>query len=326
MQFAERLQFDSVMLTTGSIAGRLRHEFQRFAPDFACFVHLFEPGARADLTEIFRDYMEIASVYDLPMLVSAPTWRAHPDGLARQGFDAPGDLARINGDAIALLQDLRRELALEDNIYIAGVIGPRFDGDESSFNWDAAAAEDYHLPQAQVLAASGVDLLCARGFAGAGELLGVARAAAATGLPYVLAPAINARGQLRDGSLLTETVARVDVEVSCPPLHFFIDCTHPSHVLAAIDSTAWPASKRVLGLYGSASSLSPEQPENRGRPDTGDPESFADCMVDLHGRGFKVLGGCRGTGVAHIRALAQRFAAGGIEAKVSSLASRQSQY
>ena len=323
MQFAERLKSARVFLAEGAIATRLIYEFKRETPDFAQFIHLFDPAARADLVEIFRSYMKIAAEYDLPMLVSAPTWRAHPEGLARQGFAAPGDLARVNGDAVAVVQELRRELGLEHNVYIAGVIGPRFDGYDPSGAPDAATAEAYHLPQAQVLAASGVDLLSARTFASLEELLGVARAFAATGLPYVLAPVVDAHGNLRDGTPLTEAVARIDAEVSCPPLHFFIGCVHPAHVVAAAEGRAWPASQRVLGLHGNASSLPPEELDRLDHLDAGDSEDFADFMVELHGRGVKLLGGCCGTGVAHIRAVARRFAASGPEAKAASLASRR---
>jgi S-methylmethionine-dependent homocysteine/selenocysteine methylase len=310
MEFAERLKSEPVFLAEGAIGTRLIYEFKRETPDFAQFVHLFDPASRADMIEIFRSYMEIAAEYDLPMLVSAPTWRAHPEGLARQGFDAPGDLVRVNNDAVAMVQGLRRELGLEHNVYIAGVIGPRFDGYDPSGAPDAATAEAYHLPQARVLAAAGVDVLSARTFTSMGELLGIARAFAATGLPYVLAPVINADGHLRDGTPLDEAVARIDAEVSRPPLHFFIGCVHPAHVVAAADGMSWPISDRVHGLHGNASDLSHDQLDKLDHLDAGDSEDFADRMVELHGRGVKLLGGCCGTGVAHIRAVARRFAAG----------------
>lgn len=322
MEFAERLKSEPVFLAEGAIGTRLIYEFKREMPDFAEFIHLYDPAGRADLIAIYRSYMEIAAEYDLPMLVSAITWRAHPEGLARQGFDAPGDLARVNGDAVAIIRDLRRELRLEHNIYIAGVIGPRFDGYDPAGAPDAATAEAYHLPQAQVLAASGVDVLSARTFTSMGELLGVARAFAATGLPYVLAPVIDAGGHLRDGTPLAEAVARIDAEVRRPPLHFFIGCVHPAHIVAAANGMSWPASDRVHGLHGNASALSHDELDKLDHLDTGDPEDFADRMVDLHGRGVKLLGGCCGTDVAHIRAVARRFTSGRPATKISSSTTR----
>ncbi|MET1028623.1 MAG: homocysteine S-methyltransferase family protein [Dongiaceae bacterium] len=307
MNFVERLQAESVILTEGALGTRLIYEFQRPTPDNAHFMHLFDAGGRADLTTLYRSYLEIAAEYDLPMLVGTPTWRAHPDALARHGFDGVCDLRRVNGEAVAFLQDLRRQLGLEGKVYIAGVIGPRIDGYDPDGAPDAATAEAYHLPQARALAEAGVDLLSARTFPGAPELLGVSRAFAATDLPYVLVPVIDAAGRMRDGTLLADAVRLIDAKVRRPPLHFFIGCVHPSHVAEAATTAAWPNDRRVMGLHGNASSRSPEELDRLDRLDEGEPEAFADLMVGLHARGVKVLGGCCGTSVAHIRALARRL-------------------
>jgi S-methylmethionine-dependent homocysteine/selenocysteine methylase len=309
MHIADRLKSAPVILTEGALVTRLIYEFHQPTPDFAAFVHLFDAGGRAALTAIYRSYMEIAAEYDLPMLVTTPTWRAHPEGLARQGFTAPGDLARVNGEAVAFLQDMRRDLGLEDKVIIAGVIGPRIDGYDPSGAPDATAAEAYHLPQARVLAGLGVDLLYAPTFASVEELLGVSRAFATTGLSYFVAPVIDAGGRLRDGTFLADAVTRIDADAGRPPLHFLIGCVHPTHFAEAAMTTAWPNSNRVVGLQANASSLPPEELEKLRHLDEGEPEAFADLMADLHARGLKVLGGCCGTGVEHIRALARRLSA-----------------
>ena len=112
------------MLTDGGIETRLIYEFHRPLPDFASFPPLFDPAGRAALAAIYRSYMKVAAEHDLPMQIGTPTWRAHPEGLARQGFAAAGDLARVNGEAVAFLQDVR-DLGLLDKAFIAGVIGPQ---------------------------------------------------------------------------------------------------------------------------------------------------------------------------------------------------------
>src|SRR5882757_2857959 len=173
--FADRLKAAPVMLTDGGIETRLIYEFNRPLPDFASFLPLFDREGRRALAAIYRSYMEVAADHDLPMQIGTPTWRAHPEGLARQGFAAAGDLARVNGEAVTFLADMRRDLGLDGQVFIAGVIGPRRDGYDPHGAPDAAEAETYHTPQVRVLAGLGVDLLYAPTFASTEELLGVAR-------------------------------------------------------------------------------------------------------------------------------------------------------
>src|SRR5258708_31370663 len=94
----------------GGTGTRLIYEFTRPLPGFASFLPLFDREGRRALAAIYRSYMEVAADHDLPMQIGTPTWRAHPEGLARQGFTAAGDLARINGEAAAVLADMRRDL------------------------------------------------------------------------------------------------------------------------------------------------------------------------------------------------------------------------
>lgn len=309
MNFAERLKSAPVFLTEGAIVTRLVYEFDLPTPESAAFVHLFSDRGRKGLAEIYRSYMEIASEYGLPMQVSTPTWRSHPEALARLGYSNPGDLASVNREAVAFVQQIRREMGLEDDIYVAGVVGPRVDGYDAADAPDAASSEDYHRPQTRELAAAGADLLYAPTFPGAGELLGVARALASTGLPYVLAPVIDASGHLPDGTSMMDVVALIDANAARPPEHFIVGCVHPTHFATAATTMSWPKSTRVQGLQGNASGLPPEELERLNRADGESPEAFADLMAALHARGMKVLGGCCGTSEAHIRAVASRFAA-----------------
>jgi homocysteine S-methyltransferase len=310
MEFLERVQTAPAILTEGAIVTRLVYEFGLSVPDSASFVQLFQDDGRRALTAVYKSYMAIAAQYNLPMQVGTATWRAHPDGLVKQGFVAPSDLKTVNQEAVVFLQDLRRSLQLEGTVYIAGVIGPRVDGYDAA---GAPAADDayaYHAAQTEVLAGSGVDVLYAPTFASTEELIGLSRACAATALPYVLAPVINADGYLPDGVSFADAVARIDASVARPPMHFQVGCVHPDHYLDASTHTTWPGSARVLGLQANASALPPEELEKLSHAAGDDPEAFAQHMTTLHRRGARILGGCCGTSEAHIRALARRLAAG----------------
>jgi S-methylmethionine-dependent homocysteine/selenocysteine methylase len=311
--FAEAMRQAPVMLTDGGIETRLIYQDHLTLPDFASFLPLFDASARGAIEALYRSYFDIAADTGLPMQISTPTWRAHPEGLARQGFTVPSDLHRVNAAAVALLRDLRAALGLQGQVFIAGVIGPRRDGYDPHDAPDAGAARDYHGPQAACLAGLGVDLLYAPTFASADELRGVAAAMAATGLPYALAPVIDADGVLLDGTPLTDAIGRIDAAVAPRPLHYLIGCVHPTtfrkarqHHPKLPDSVAG----RVVGLKANASNLPPDLLDKLDHLEEGRPEDFADLMLGLHRNyGLRVLGGCCGTDDRHIRAIASRLVA-----------------
>lgn len=309
-----------VWLADGGLETQLIYGHGIALPEFAAFLTMYRTGEREVLAGIYRAYLDIAARSGLPLQIGTPTWRAHRACLTRQGFSAPGDVARVNADAVTLLQDLRQAAGLEDQVVIAGVIGPQGDGYDPTHAPDRDAAHAYHREQAEILAAAGVDLLYAPTFASAAEMEGVARAMAATGLPYVLAPVIDPQGRLLDLSPLTDAIARIDAEVVPPPAYFMVGCTHPSRFRAAQEAGVLPATTaapewvagalgpRVVGLKANASARPPEELVALDQLDAGDPHAFAADMMGLR-RDYRlrVLGGCCGTDHRHIAALAERL-------------------
>jgi S-methylmethionine-dependent homocysteine/selenocysteine methylase len=92
----ETYRGDSVVLTDGGIETRLIYEFGCSLPEFASFLALLEPKARAALSTIYRSYLAVAREFGMTMQLGTPTWRAHPECLARLGFGAPGDVERVS--------------------------------------------------------------------------------------------------------------------------------------------------------------------------------------------------------------------------------------
>ncbi len=304
-----------VWLADGGLETQLIYGHGIALPEFAAYLTLYREGEREVLASIYRSYLDIAARSGLPMQVGTPTWRANRACLARQGFAAPGDVARVNADAVALLMDLRRAAGLEAQVVIAGVIGPQGDGYDPTYAPDCAAARAYHQEQADSLAAAGVDLLYAPTFPSVAEMEGVARAMAAAGLPYVLAPVIDPQGRLLDGSAFADAIARIDAAVAPPPAYFMVGCTHATRFRAAQDSSGGATSAgalgpRVMGLKANASAKPPEELVALTTLDAGEPEAFATDMMNLR-RNYRlrVLGGCCGTDARHIAALADRLRA-----------------
>src|SRR5260221_9685809 len=125
ISLAERYGGNAVILTDGGIETRLIYEFGCALPEFASFLALFEPKARAALETIYRSYLAIAREFALPMQLGTPSWRAHPECLARLGFAAPGDVARVNAAAVGFLRELRDEAGVAGSVAIPRAIGPR---------------------------------------------------------------------------------------------------------------------------------------------------------------------------------------------------------
>ena len=61
------------------------------------------------------------------------------------------------------------------------------------------------------------------------EAVGIARAAAAIGVPVVISFTAETDGRLPSGQTLGAAVAQVDAEPQSAPLHYMVNCAHPTH-------------------------------------------------------------------------------------------------
>ena len=113
-------------------------------------------------------------------------------------------------------------------------------------------------------------------------------------------------GCVLDGTPLGEAFEQIDQERARPPLGYFVNCVHPS-VLARGLSAASPLVKsRLIGFRANTADITPEELDGADELITEDPVVFAGKvdavrrMLDL-----KILGGCCGTGTAHIERIAR---------------------
>lgn len=307
--FAETIATAPYVITDGGIETRIMYEtdLPLDGPlEVAGLVHGGGRGREA-MRRIYRDYLEVGRRHDVPMVIGTPTFRAHPDRMRAAGIPLPDGVAEVNGACVSLHQELRREMGdYGAKVFIAGVIGPRGDAYRPQEAPGADAAADYHAAQARALAASGVDFLFAPAFPAAPEARGVARAMAATGLPHVLSFVLGGDGRLLDGSTLDDVIAAIDAAVTPSPLYYSLSCIHSAVGAAAL---AGSRSHRIRGLKANGSRLPPEELVKLDHLDSEPPATFAEAMLELHRSfGLSVLGGCCGTGPAHIDALAGRLA------------------
>ena len=96
----------------------------------------------------------------------------------------------------------------------------------------------------------------------------------------------------------------VDQASAGRPLGFMVNCAHPSFLCAG----SQPPSlfDRLIGFQANASSLDHAELDGAAGLRADDLESWGEEMMGLSRRyGVKILGGCCGTGVEHLRYLAE---------------------
>jgi homocysteine S-methyltransferase len=308
-RFTAALAARELVLTEGSLVERLRRD-PRFGldPHVAHAGLLYSEAGTAALSALWRAYLDVAQASGLPMLVCTPTWRATGERLARAGLPSVG---RVSADAVALLAAVRSGYGDHGSrVFLGGLMGCRGDCYLPREALDARVSESFHAAQAEALAAGGADVLIAATLPAASEALGLARALAATRLPYLVSFVLRPTGTLLDGTPLADAVARIDDACDPAPAGYLGGCTHPAAFGSALEAAEAARSglrERVLGVQGNASRRSPEELEGSAALDAEDPEVWADETRALRERfGARILGGCCGTDERHIAALARR--------------------
>ena len=273
-------------------------------PDFAAFPLLDDPSGRELLAEYFRDHLQLAATVGAGLVLETPTWRANADWGARLGYDADA-LDRVNRDAVAFLRDLGNEFGGVD-VVVSGNLGPRGDGYNPSELLAPEVAEAYHRPQIESFVAAGADRVTLLTATHTGEAIGIVRAAVTAGVPAVIAFTVERDGRLPSGQALHDAVAEVDAATDGASLHFGINCAHPDHFSSALDVGS-PAIGRIELVRANASRASHAELDDADELDDGDPDELGSLYGQLRHRHphLRVLGGCCGTDVRHVRAIAR---------------------
>ncbi len=305
--FLETVATAPVILTDGGIETRVVYEFGLTLPEPLEAVALLDDERGRDaLARIYTSYLDVGRAAQLPMIVGTPTFRAGATQVALAGLPA-SDVERINAGAAHFSRGLRAQQGdYARQAFVAGVLGPAHDAYTPAAALDAERAERAHRAQAEALAEAGVDFLFFATLPAVSEAIGAARALAATGVPYVLSFVTGGKARVLDGTDLFEAFDRIDASVAVPPLYYLVNCVGPERFAASLRGRGKAVKRsRLRGLKANASELSPQELAAAGRLESEPPEAFAREMRDLHERyGFRVLGGCCGTGDRHIRALA----------------------
>jgi homocysteine S-methyltransferase len=309
LSFPELLSQSSCVLGEGAVIERLRRDPGIELDPYVVNSHLiYSAQGRAALAKICGGYLEIGRSYDLPLLLSTPTWRASRDRIAAAGLEGRD----LNGDNFRFLQGLRAgcgEYAAK--VFICGLMSCRGDAYCPSDALPVEEARRFHRWQIAQLAASGVDFIMASTLPALSEATGIALALADSGLPYLISFVARPEGTLLDGTPLREAIAAIDAAASPKPFSYLVNCTHASVFRRALTHSVNSSElvrSRVVGLLANTSALSPEELDNSDRLVEEDPDVFGSSVATLREElGMKLLGGCCGTDERHIRSLAQNL-------------------
>ena len=190
------------------------------------------------------------------------------------------------------------------------MIGPRGDGYVAGELMSADEAEAYHALQAGAFAAAGADMLTAVTMTYAEEGIGIARAAAAAGLPCAISFTVETDGRLPSGRPLGEAIAAVEAATDAGPAYYMVNCAHPTHFAHVLDGLGDLAG-RIGGLRVNASRKSHAELDEATELDAGDPAALEGEHAALLAQlpNVSVLGGCCGTDARHVAAAGAAWSA-----------------
>jgi homocysteine S-methyltransferase len=279
-------------------------------PCFASFTLLGRPEGVEALRDYYLDYLEIAARHGAGFTLDTPTWRASADWGEQLGYSSSA-LAEANRRAVGLAEEIREaEETATTPICVCGTLGPRGDAYAPEELMSAAEAERYHSAQIQIFVAAGVDMIGVYTLAYAEEGIGIARAAAAAGVPAVISFTLETDGRLPSGEKLEEAIERVDAEAEGSPAYFMINCAHPSHFASVLKAPGeWK--RRIGGIRANASRRSHQELDEATELDAGSPPELAGEYLSLKEvlPEVRVLGGCCGTDTRHIAGICERWLA-----------------
>ena len=185
--------------------------------------------------------------------------------------------------------------------FVAGSFAPLEDCYEPDLVPGDQQLADEHGELAEWLAHSGSDLLLPETVNAGREAVAMARAASATGLPFIISFVVNADGSLLDGTSLSDAIAltnlpgREAVMLNCRPIDILV-----------------PAFDKLAEVYDGHKGVYPNG-LGHPHPDQGwvfeensdSIQKYVSAALSWKDAGARIIGGCCGTTPAYLQALSK---------------------
>jgi homocysteine S-methyltransferase len=287
---------DFILMEAAVIESLKRSEDVRLHPRLENALLIYENAGRKALSRLYQDFIGVARKADVPIMICTPTWRANQERISTSHI--PDD---VNGDAVKFLTYLKKKWgAWAGNIIIGGLVGCKNDCYKPDEALSTKGAKAFHIRQINRLAKAGVDFFLGATLPGVPEATGMALAMMETQIPYIISFVINREGRILDGSSLECAFQEIDAVCGNPPLGYMINCAYPSFLNA--DKQPQSVLSRLIGYQANASSLDHLQLDGSATLHADDISAWGNLMIALNKKyGVKILGGCCGTSVEHLK-------------------------
>lgn len=301
MKLAAALQKYSTIVANGPLGTRLKYDY-----GYETTFDLTEQEkGRKILAELYCGDLNEAMIHDTPIILNAATFRASRNHLRAAKLDTQQDIKRINTSCINFVRELRNSYSNPSApIFIGAPIGSMYDAYSVAIIPSIQEAYNYHQEQISIFKEIGVDFINAVTIPSLNEALGIAKAAAESGLDYTIGFILNEQATLLDGTPLATAINRIDTSTKPAPIGYLITCTHTS-VIAKLTNIPGDYN-RIIGIQPNGSNLSPEVLASTNQPLTDPPKEFAAAILQLKKRlNLKIIAGCCGTTREHLREIIQ---------------------
>ena len=302
MDFESTVKKDKFILSEGAVIELLRRsKHTQLHQHLENALLVYDRNGRTVLSKIYSDYASIARRADVPMVIFTPTWRANRDRIAHAQANQ-----NVNFDATAFIRNLRDSWENNTRTFIGGLTGCKHDSYKPELGLTTPAAKSFHHYQVHQLAKAGVDFLLAATMPAIPEARGMALAMESTGVPYIISFVINRQGSIMDGNSIEKAIGSIDTACRRAPLGYMINCAYPSFLHA--HQLPPQVLSRLVGFQANASSLDQSDLDGNTCLQVDAIDDWGNRMIQLHRRyGLKILGGCCGTGPAHLEYLVREL-------------------
>jgi homocysteine S-methyltransferase len=302
MNLQSLISSSPLILTECAISERLRRAGDvELHPTLFNTPLIYNGKGREKLAAIYQQYMEIAALSELPILLCAPTWRLDKVRISEAGFDKS-----LLFDAVSFMRDLqKRGQVPSSEVFVGGLLGPKNDCYTPEQALSAEAAYDFHMWQIEQLTRAGVDCIIAQTIPAVSEGMGIARALAKSGIPAIISFVINREGRVLDGTSLMDAISAIDNSLTTTPLGYMVNCVYPTFICAERQPAA--LFERLIGIQANSSSLDHTELDGASVLHQDDLQHWGENMLRLNNEfGVKILGGCCGTDNTYLQYLADQ--------------------
>lgn len=305
MRFNDCIKEKKSILMEGALGERLKGEYHfSFNENVVMASLVYSENGRQALNNLWTEYANIASAYELPFLATTPTRRVNKERIEKTQFDQS-----IIEDNVKFLRSVQSHLMAE--MFVGGMLGCYGDAYTGQNALKLNESKAFHSWEVGLFAKAKVDFLYSALIPNIEEAAGIALAIEKFGIPYIISFTIQRDGCLIDGTPISDAIKYIDNITGYAPVCYMANCVHPRIVNEALRqpfNCNDVVYNRFSGIQANTSSLPYKELEQAKDLKTSDPVIFAEEMIKLriHNR-IKIFGGCCGTDGRHMEEIAKRI-------------------